>query len=66
MAKETSTTPISEETVGLNFKISKEVNLEIKMTQLNQQAKGTKVELNTMYPELIELGLAAYKKKYKL
>lgn len=52
------------EGVNLQFKISNDLSTTIRMMQLNLQAKGTKMKLEDIYPECLELGIAGFKKKY--
>lgn len=62
MSKET----LTEGTVSLNFEISANLSTEIRMAQLNLKRKGIEMNLVDMYPEIMELGLPGFKKKYKI
>lgn len=56
----------TEETVNVNFEISISLSNEIRMVQLNLKAKGIKMLLDEIYPEIMELGISGFKKKYKI
>lgn len=56
----------TENTEPINTLISLNLKNEILMTQVNLKIKGEKIDLKDMYPEIMELGLAAYKRKKKL